>query len=892
MMLSSGTRLGAYEVLGSLGAGGMGEVYRARDTQLGREVAIKVLPAEFAHDAERLARFEREAQTLAALNHPHIATIHGVVDSGGVRALVMELVEGETLAERIAHGALPVDEALRIARQIAVALETAHEQGIIHRDLKPANIKVRPDGTVKVLDFGLAKVLDPTPSTAAGLTMSPTLTSPVLATGAGVLLGTAAYMSPEQAKGRPADKRADIWAFGCVLYEMLTGRRAFEAADVTETLARILMKEPDWDALPPETPALVRMLMERCVAKAPHHRVADIAAALFALTAATELPALPAASGGTRARRTSIIAAGVAVLAGSAVLAALWLRSGAAPSRAVVRTQIAMPGTSLTLSGNYALALDPAGRTLVFAGRRPGEPSRLYRRLLSEDSMAALAGTEEAIGPVFSPDGEWLLFFQGRKLRRMPARGGAAADVADAIAVQGASVAPDGSVVFNPQHGEGLLRLPRQGGAPEPLTAVERNAGEAGHHWPHVLPGGTHVIATIEIDGKSYSEARIVLISLSDGERRVLIDGGSDARYVPTGHLVYWRAGDLWAVPFDLKRLEVTGAPVVVVRNVMASEANGLAHYSISTDGSLAYIAGADVRSQRIVAVVDRTGASRPLIPDRKAFADIALSPDGRRLAATVVAANDSLWVLDLERSTLTRLTFEAENAVPVWSPDGRRLAFGRHRGGEPRQLYVVTVDEEGVPALLHKSSRPEVPQSWSAAGQLLAFTRIEEATSRDIWVLPMGEDRTPRPLIATRFDETQPHVSPDGRWVAYTSNESGRYEIYLRPFPGPGQRRQVSIDGGYEPRWRRDARELFYRNEDAVLSVDLRDGVEPSISRPRLLFRGDYVSAGYEGGGHSWDVFPDGQRFVFVKDLSEPLTTVSLILNWTEELKRLVPAN
>jgi Tol biopolymer transport system component len=885
MALALGTRLGPFDIGARIGAGGMGEVYRAKDTNLGRDVAIKVLPDAFAQDPERLARFEREAKTLASLNHPNIAIIHGLERADGVLALVMELVEGPTLAVRIAQGPIAVEEALSITGQIAEAVAVAHEQGIIHRDLKPANVTVRDDGTVKVLDFGLAKILEPIGANAS-LSQSPTITTPAM-TQAGVILGTAAYMSPEQARGRTADKRSDVWAFGCVLYEMLTGRRAFDGENVTDTIAATLRGEPDWNALPRDVPPLIKRLLHDCLIKERTRRIADLSTALFALRAATDTAPEPRAEHRWRA---GLVWAGVAGLVTLAMFAGVLIsRRNDVDHRPVV-SQIVMPDTPLFPFAHYAFALDPAGTTLVFSGRRYGEPPRLYRRSLDADAVVPIDGTDGAEAPFFSPDGQWLLFVQGITLKRMPARGGAAQDLGNAYNFAGATFVGDGSIVFNPRHGLGLVRLQPGTNGSKGLTTVDRKAGEAGHHWPAVLPDGRHVLVTVEIDGKPYSEARIVLLSLDTGDRRLLIDGGTDARYVPTGHIVYWRAGDLWAVPFDLARLEVVGVPVAVARNVMAVEAWGQARYFISREGTLFYLPGPDPLGQRALMLVDRSGAERSLATERKNFTDVAISPDGARLVTQITAANDSLWVFEFDRGALTPLTSEAENLAPTWSPDGKRVAFARYRGGEQPQIYVMPADGTGMPEVLQDVPGPAVPRSWSQT-DMLAFLGVGENMTPNIWVKPMsGGDRKPALFMATRFVIDEARLSPDGRWLAYVSGESGQGEVYVRPFPGPGKRTPVSVDGGSSPRWRGDGRELFYlgkpgktEDESALMVADIKATTELSVSRPRSLFKRRYALGG-------WDVLPDGQHFVFIQDLAQPRTSITMVQNWFEELKRIVP--
>ena len=901
MSFDPGNRLGAYEILDKIGEGGMGEVYRARDTKLGRDVAIKVLPAMFAVDPDRLARFEREARTLASLNHPNIAQIYGTEQSGSTHALVMELVDGEDLAARLARGALPMDEAVQIAKQIADGLEAAHEQNIIHRDLKPANVKVRPDGTVKVLDFGLAKALAPVEagfsrpsegSAQAGPYQqmnSPTFTSPArlrqgsgeAGTEMGVIMGTAAYMSPEQARGRAVDRRADVWAFGCLLYEMLSGKRPFGGDDTSMTLAAILKQDVDFTALPDETPASIRRLLRRCLEKDPRKRLHSIADAALDLNDAAAEPVGPIVA--ARGWRMPLMWGVAGALAASLILGAILLsRPAQTDSGTVVRSQIVFAGLPLRLGGNHAFAVNPAGTEIVFSSYRTADQFQLMRRSLSEDGAVPIAGTEGANEPIFSPDGQWLAFIQNGRLRRMPAAGGAAIDLAEIGGAQGGSFAPDGSIVFNAQHGEGLLRVAAGDAKPSTITTVDDAAGQAGHHWPHVLPGGTHLLYTMELDGKSYSDAQIMIAGIDGSDRRVLIAGGSDARYFTTGHILYWREGSVWAVPFDLSNRQLAGSATVVLPDVMFGEANGQAHYSVSANGTLVYLPGRDTQQERSLMLVDRAGTAKPLTADRRAFETPAVSPDGRRIATTVTAANDSLWTIEIGRPSLTRITYEAENAFPVWSPDGTRLAIGRHRGGQPRQLYVMPSDGSTPPAQLHQSSRNEAPYAWTRTGDLMALVR-SDATGNDIWLASMTGEPKPRPWLATRFNETNPQFSPDGRWLAYTSDESGQTEVYVRPFPGPGQKRLVSSEGGTEPRWRRDGREIFYRRGEAVMAVDVTQSPELSFSIPKLLFKGPYPS---EQQWSNWDALPDGQHFVMVQDHAQPRTALTLVQNWLVELR------
>jgi serine/threonine-protein kinase len=707
MSLAAGTRLGPYEIQSALGAGGMGEVYRARDTKLGREVALKVVAASFAQDADRVARFHREAQLLAALNHPHIATIYGLEEAQGSQFLVMELVEGDTLAERLKTGPLPVAEALRIARQVADALQAAHEKGIIHRDLKPANIALTADGQVKVLDFGLAKALGPAEAghhDAPGLTASPTLS--LAATQAGMILGTAAYMAPEQAKGKPVDKRSDVWAFGCVLYEMLTGRRAFEGEDISDTLANVLKIDPDWQALPAEVPTAIRALLRRCLDKDRRTRVADISAALFVLdeTASLARPAEGPAEAGHSVRgevprwRRIAPVAGALILGGAIVGGAVWWSMQPAPPP-VVRTTVTTSGsTALTLSAaDRDLAITPDGSRIVYPGS-----NQLLVRALDQLEPAVLSG---GLGPppprgaFVSPDGQWVGFFdffdRNTTMKKVAITGGPSVTVCVIDgASRGATWGGDGTVIFATLASEtGLQRVSAAGGEPAVLTKPDRERGERDHFWPRFLPGGEAVLFTIIPANGGIESAQIAVLDLRTGTSKVLIRGGSDAHYVPTGHLVYGVTGTVHAVAFDLERLEVVGTPAPVLHGVVTTD-HGAVDVAVAANGSLVYVPGGAGDRQTVVSV-DRQGRSSPLPglpPDR--YLDVRVSPDGARLA---VATDTDMWTYDFARATPSRLTSEpARDArAPLWTPDGRRIIFTSTRAGYP-ELFWRQADGTG----------------------------------------------------------------------------------------------------------------------------------------------------------------------------------------------------
>ena len=916
-----GRQLGAFRVHSLLGAGGMGEVYRARDTTLGRDVALKVLPALFTADPDRLARFEREARTLATLNHPHIGAIYGLEEHDGIRVLVLEIVEGSTLADRIALGALSIAEALSIAGQTAGALEAAHEKGIIHRDLKPANIKITPDGIVKVLDFGLAKVWNGEPS-APNPTQSASVT--IGRTGAGVILGTAAYMSPEQARGQAVDKRTDIWAFGCVLYEMLTGRAAFAGATQTDTLAAIVEREPDWTALPPDVPRAVRALLRRCLEKDPKRRTRDIGDARLDIENALSDPYddPPIALPHTRTRK-ALAWASILLLAGLTAAATMaWgTRSGSIPPE-TTRTLVSVAPTDQSPGGNpleqqpgsvrptrTAVALSPDGRTLVF-GAIWGGDQRLYVRAMDRLSATPLAGTDGGVNPFFSPDGQWVGFYFSSprgpaegELRKVRLGGGPAVTLCKAASIFGASWGSDGTIVFATARNGGLWRVPAAGGTPEALTTPQ--PGEYSHRLPHMLPGGHAVIFTILKAANRWDDTQVVVRSLATGEQTVLITGGSDGRYVSTGHLVYVRLGTLMAVPFDPVRLAVTGNATGLIDGVMQAAnrnlsdmANTLAgQFTVSDTGALIYVTGGAVpAADRSLAWVDRQGASQALpAPPRPYFAP-RLSPDGQRVAVHTQQDVRQVWSYDIGRNALSAVTVDGHSSHGIFSPDGKRVVFRSGAAGSEDNLYWKAADGSGTAERLTTSARSQTPASWSPDGNTLAF--VEEGDSPgffqfDIWVLSIG-DRKTRAVVQTAAHESFPEFSPDGRWLAYVSDQSGRQEVYVQPYPGPGERHPISTNGGEQPAWNRSGRELFYVQPGAsgsrkLMSVRIRTAPAFLAGTPETLFeRVDLQSA----WGRSYDVAPDGQRFLITVRKEQPTAPAQMIFvhNWTEELKRIVP--
>jgi serine/threonine-protein kinase len=901
MTVSAGTRYGAYEIVAPLGAGGMGEVYRARDTRLDRAVAIKILPESFAQDPERLARFEREAKTLAALNHPNIAIVHGFEESNGVRALVMELVEGPTLADRIAQGRLPVDEALAIAKQIADALEAAHDQGIVHRDLKPANIKLRPDGTVKVLDFGLAKALtrDGGATGATRLSQSPTITSPALMTGGGIILGTAPYMSPEQAKGRAADRRTDIWAFGCVLYEMLTGTRAFPGDDVSDTLAAVLRGEPDWRALPAETRASIRRLLRRCLEKDRKRRLDSIADARLeieeALTTPSDTPVVAVTASRKRWPQIAAIAAAL-VVGGAAAGAAVWIATRPGPSP-VTRLSIQTSGeTALVNTANNNLAITPDGLQVVYSG-----PDRLLVRRLDQLEPTTLTRMGTPTAPFVAPDGGWVGFFDGPLLKKVAITGGPVVTLVQNTfsgsgGPLGATWGRDGAIVFATSGSLGLRRVPSAGGEAETLTTPDRARGDIRHIWPEFLPDGKALLFTIAKRGFGPEGFDIVLLDLATRAQSVLIRGGNHARYLPTGHLVYGAGETLHAVAFDLERRAVFGPAVPVVASVGAM---GLTPYDldVSADGTLVYLTNRAAFVTRTLVWVDRQGRETPVGAPPRPYLHPRLAPDGTRI---VVFSADSdqqrnLWTWDLGRATFTRAVLdEAGGTIPLWTPDSRRLIFSSNRYNT-QNLFVRPTDGTGTTTRLTESTNPQHPTGITPDGTQVVFYETTPTQQRDIRFLTLTPTPQVKPLVETRFDEAGGVVSPDGRWLAYESNSASTYEIYVRPFPAVNAGLwQVSTGGGVQPLWSRDGRELFYVAPEGALmavAVDVRGSIWSAGSPVRVL-DGRYFRGGVSVSTRQYDVTSDG-RFLMIKEEANDTDTAASIIvvqHWFEELKRLVP--
>jgi serine/threonine protein kinase/WD40 repeat protein len=900
MALSPGTSLGAYEIISVLGVGGMGEVYRARDRRLNRDVALKIVPDAFATEPDRLARFKREAQILASLNHPHIGAIYGFEDAGATQALVLELVEGPTLADRISHGPIPIEEALPIARQIAEALEAAHEQGIVHRDLKPANIKLRPDGTVKVLDFGLAKAIDTGREVPASgdLLNSPTITSPAMMTGVGVILGTAAYMSPEQAKGRVADRRSDIWAFGCVGYEMLTGRRAFDGSEIAEVLAGVIKSEPDWQALPADVPPVVRVCLQRCLRKDARQRLRDIGDFRLALDGAFELPARIQDASAVEARRQPRIWERPRYLIATAAILvlvtglAVWSLTRPRPplARPSTRFTIALPSTEqINAEGNVAqpMALSRDGRRLFYVATR-GKTSELYSRSLDQLNWTAVRAFQDR-SLFLSPDGEWAGFLDtgDNTVKKAPLNGGPTASIcklSTAGVFRGATWGETGLIVFATTATPGLMQVASSGGLPTPVTSP---SGEI-HMHPYFLPGGKALLFTIRRAGEP---DRVAAVSINAGKPQVLLEGSSP-RFAPTGHLLFLREAALWAVAFDAQGFRFLGDAVPVLEDVTI--AGGAAVFDLSNDGSLVYSAASiDAASDRTLVSTDRNGREQPIGAPARAYSWPRLSPDGTRLAVTALDQERDIWIWDFRRPGLTRFTSgRSSERSPIWTPDGRHLVFSSDRDG-PRNLFSQLSDGTGPLVRLTDTPNLKDPFSVSPDGKRLVFG--EQMQRFDLLTLSLTGEPRPEVLIQTSFGDRDAEISPDGRWLAYASDESGRFEIYVRPFPKVNDGRfQISTNGGGGAVWSRSRSELFYQTRAGdVFSVPFQTAPTFVAGAPSKLFDGSqYVSSGF---GRMYDVSPDGQRFLMLKSndsATQAAVPASLVvvLNWTEELKARVP--
>ena len=877
MPISFGTRLGPYEILSPLGVGGMGEVYRARDPRMGREVAIKISAERFSD------RFEREVRAVAALNHPNICQVYDV----GPNYLVMELVEGPTLADRIRQGAIPLDEALPIARQIAEALEAAHEKGIVHRDLKLANIKIKPDGAVKVLDFGLAKMAEAA-ATASNPDESPTV--PMGATLVGQILGTAAYMAPEQARGKTVDKRADIWSFGVVLYEMLSGRRLFEGETISDTLAAVLTKEPEFAGVPPKA----RRLLQRCLERDPKRRLRDIGDAWALLDERTDAPAAPAPKSAMRWK----VAYGVFGLVLGLALGALW--RGPRPSQSVPsagRVDLDLgPDVSFGSTTGPAVILSPDGTRLVFVSQDQNGVPRLFTRRLDQPKAIQMPGTEGAYAPFFAPDGQWVGFFAEGKLKKMRLEGGDPIPLCDAPAGRGGSWGEDGNIIAALDQQAGLSLIPAEGGAPVAVTQLNLDLGETTHRWPQVLPGGRAVVFLVSDAYGYYDDADIAVVSLKDHRRKVILEhAGMYPRYVGSGHLLYVTKGTLFVRPFDSERLEVKGAAAPL--GEVASNPNlGYGQFDLSRDGTFAYrTAGAE--GLKSIQWLDSTGKMTPLGIPPAYYQYPALSPDGTHLVYTLsqASSSQSLWIYDFERGSSNRLTSDTDS-WPVWSPDGRFVVF-QARGG----IYWTRADGAGKPRRLVESKAIQLPTSLAAGGKRMAYSQMlpgAEGEIRTVAVESSSDELRltgePQVFLKTATGTAFATFSPDGRWLAYANAAGGRYEVFVRAFPDNGTQAQISNAGGVMPEWSRKGRELFYRTLDQRIMVAdyTEEGGRFVVHQKPRTWSGKTLAN--TGLGRNFDLAPDGKRFVVLMPAEgpEPRATqshVMIVANFFDEVRRRV---
>jgi Tol biopolymer transport system component len=864
MPLSPGTRLGGYEVLGGLGAGGMGEVYRARDPVLQRDVAIKIVHPDVCHHPDSLARLRREARALAALNHPHVATLHELAEFGGSCGLVMELVDGDTLAELLTRRRLSIDETLRLGAQIASALEAAHDRGLVHRDLKPANIKVTTHSTIKVLDFGLARTEAESPDAAASTLM----------TNPGMVVGTAAYMSPEQARGAAVDRRTDLWAFGCVLFEMLSGRRPFDGPSHSDIVAAVLDKEPEWSALPANTPLALHRLIRRCLQKDVRRRLRDAGDARLELEEALE----PSGTGAAPPRRDALpswIAMAGVLLAGASlgIVAALLWRGAPVDDRGEIRFSMTLPDDErLAQSELGALAMAPDGRSIAYVASR-GSTTQLLLRRLDAATSTPLQGTVSAISPFFSPDGEWIAFFADGKLKKAPAGGGSVVTIADAGDGLGGSWGDDGTIVFAAATGSPLQQVAANGGPVSRASTLDVDRGEFSHRWPEFLPGGDVVLFTVGTVGE-WDEAEIVAQSLRTGARTTVIKGGTNPRYLADDRLLYAHDGAIWMVKFDPRGLTTSGTPVEVVPNV-AVTADGAAAYGISRRGATVFVPADLAAAARRLVIVDRAEVT-PLAAPLHRYVTPRVSPNGRNVLVGVADDPEHIWSYDLNAGALTQLTFEGSNRGPIWSADGQRVAFSSNRGGA-FNLFAASATADGAAERLAAADSLQLPGSWSPDGRL-AFMEQHASTGRDIWLLDRTGTRTV--LANSPADESAPRFSPDGRWIAFVSNESGEAAIYVRS-PGAPIARRVSRGPALEPVWRRDGAVLYYRSGGELIATPIGGDGTPQPERSRVVFSGAAEPGNYDAAG--FDVLPGDGRFVMITRAGANTTPGQLrfILNW-----------
>ena len=903
LLLKAGTRLGSFEILEPIGVGGMGEVYKARDVRLDRVVALKILLDHVATQPDARARFEREARAIAGLNHPHICTIHDVGRSDDIDFLVLELLDGETLAQRLERGPLPPNEAIQYAVDVADALAKAHGQGIAHRDLKPGNIMITKSG-VKLLDFGLAKLR---PS-AERQGLAETVTNTPI-TAEGTILGTLQYMAPEQLETGQGDHRSDIFAFGAVLHEMLTGRKAFAGdsrmnlvsaivRDTPPSVSSLLTGAPHDRGLSSTALRTLDRLIATCLAKDPDSRwqaTRDLWRELKWIAEEDREDERGRSTGrpaaGAMSQRqaplwvTAAVAAVAALLAGAGVWIAISGNRVRTESATVMRVTFSLPrGEELASTGGFALS--PDGALLAYASRAGG-PQRLHVRTMATGAITDIPGADGAFAPFFSPDGQWIGFFADGKVKKVFAAGGAPETLCDAVSPMGGSWGPDNTIYFAPFNTSGLWRVSSAGGAPDKVTTLDRLKGETSHRWPRVLPGGTAVLLTVWT-GPGWDEHEVHVFNISTGERRVIVKGGAGGTYASSGHVVYSRADVMMAVAFDLSRLDTTGSPFALSER--AFEEDGT-EFAVSTSGLFAYLSVSPQRSERRLVWVDSKGQVEVIPAAPRPYVDPAVSPDGRFAAVSTQGPVQTIWAYDFSRQTLTPITPTAlgSSQAPVWTPDGKRLVYRGTRTGF-RNLFWKSADGSDEEERLTTNENLQTPSSWSPDGKSLVYIEVAPATGSDIFVLPMA-GRTPRTLLRTPATERSPSVSPDGHWLAYASTESGAQEVYVRPFGEGGGKLQISTDGGSEPAWSTAGHQLFYRNRDKIMSVAIVTEPRLSAGASTVLFAGRYRTTD-TSGTPGYGVAPDG-RLLMVQPLEPdlPMTEISLVTNWFEEVRRLTRA-
>jgi eukaryotic-like serine/threonine-protein kinase len=889
MALAAGTKLGPYEIQSLLGAGGMGEVYRARDTRLDRTVAIKILPPGLADTPEVRQRFEREARSVSSLNHAHICALYDVGNQDGIEYLVMEYIEGETLAKRLENGPLPNNELLRYAIEIADALDRAHRQGVIHRDLKPGNIMLTKSGA-KLLDFGLAKAS--VPPIAGDFSSSPTVSRPLVSkaqsdalTAQGTIVGTYQYMSPEQLEGGEADERSDIFSFGSVVYEMATAKKAFSAKSTASLIAAILKEQPrPISELQPMAPPALERVVKTCLEKDPDERwqnAGDLKRELGWIASAGSQAGIPVPVASKRKThdRAIWIAAGALIALAAAYIvwqSGIWQHSASAVHLSVTLP----PDKSLAVDSTSPLAISPDGSTIIFSARGDNRKTQLYLRKLGTFESTPISGTEGAFCPFFSPNGDWLGYVSGDfKLKKMSVRGGTSIVMADEAAPIGATWTDDDTIYYAKSFFSGLYAVPAGGGPAKQVTQTGSMSDDRSHLWPNALPGNSGLIFTAWA-GKTFNEARIEGLLFKSGKPKVLIDGGSDARYLPGGYLAYARNGTFFVVGFDPKRLEVKGTPVPAVEGVRTGAADGGAVLAVSNNGTLVFQPGTFSARERNLVWMDRSGKATNITDEVKPYSSPAISPDGRRIALTLEGSSYDVWVYDLERGTLTKATFGADDYSPKWSPDGKMLVYRSSKSGTI-QVYVKHSFVQGDEIVVTDGPEFKEAYGWTPDGREVIFGRENKDKGWDMYAAAVDGDHKPRPLVVGPYKKGQASLSPDGKWLAYVSDESGQGEIFVQATSDPNIRAQISLEGGTVPRWARSGNELVFLAKDGVMSVKFAPGNTLNPGKPVKLFQDKRIWSGY-------DLAADG-RFVVAVDADEKGSAnhINVVLHWFEELKQ-----